>query len=145
MAKMTSWQKTKQQIKSIDKRNSGMVYCYNEYDFSNWFKLNYRFYDIKEIIKHDRFFPDVIARNNLGETLRIELEFYANDFVAHKHDANSCDLIISYAESIDRQVVRGLPVIALYTASSKRSYIDHCTLLETDFGKMVIPNCTSVF
>ncbi len=86
----------------------------NEEDFSQWFDCNYSLFGVKTIIKHDRFFPDVIARMNDETVLRIELEFHASNFSRHGHDPNGCELIISFVKNYDQETVQGIPVVSIF-------------------------------
>lgn len=59
-------------------------------------------------------FPDALLAIDVNGSrvyVRTELEWRASDFDRHGHDANGCDLIISYYQ--DRTSVSGVPVIGL--------------------------------
>ncbi len=105
----------------------GLRLC-NEQEFADWFDNNYILFGIKKIIKHDVFFPDVVAEMCNGIILRIELEYFAANFKRHGHDSNTCDLIISYASSKNQDRVCGIPVISLFHFKNNSvlySEVDH--------------------
>lgn len=86
----------------------------NEREFAEWFKINWFIFGIDEIIKINPYFPDVIARIE-DKIITIELEYFASNFKPHKHDANACDIVISYARCKgEENTIRGVPIISLF-------------------------------
>jgi hypothetical protein len=45
-------------------------------------------------------FPDVTAIDNDRNSVRIELEVFASDFLAHKHDAKACEYIVCWENDL---------------------------------------------
>lgn len=87
---------------------------YKEHDFEKWFENNYILFGIKEIIKINRWFPDVVARMYNGKIIRIELELMASNFINHGHDPNMCDLIICFVKRKTQEKIKGVPVISIF-------------------------------
>jgi hypothetical protein len=62
-----------------------------------------------EILSIGAAFPDAIVEKN-GVTYRVEFEFSAGNFIEHKHDQRSCDLIVCWDGGRDNIV---LPILRL--------------------------------
>lgn len=62
-----------------------------------------------EIVSIDTLFPDAVLRHG-GVEWRVEFEFKASNFVAHRHDFTECDLIVCWEDDLPDFV---LPVIEL--------------------------------
>jgi hypothetical protein len=85
-------------------------------------------------------FPDVIAETYEGKELRIELELVATSFREHQHDANTCDLIISFVKPFGRESIRGVPVISIFNGKGLKGggHFDSSTLELTDYFQNLV-------
>lgn len=85
-----------------------------ERDFAEWFKFHYYLFGIRSLLNISTPFPDVTAEMVDGRILKIELEYFAHNFVEHGHDPSGCDLIICYAKKTGADSIAGIPVVALF-------------------------------
>ncbi len=57
-----------------------------------------------EIVSIQVAFPDAVIRDvTSGKEYRVEFEYWASNFIAHRHDVRNCDLIICWANDLDEQ------------------------------------------
>lgn len=107
----------------------------NEEEFAEWFTVGYPLFGIRQLLKIDRFFPDVHAEMNDGSFLNIELEYYSNHFRTHKHNPAFCNLVISYLKPHNQTMVCGLPVISIFEVKGYRGGLDwdHASMRFSEF------------
>ena len=117
---------------------------YTEHDFEEWFKNNYSIFGIKEIIKINRWYPDVVARMHNNKIIRIELELLARNFIDHGHEPSMCDLIICFAKRKSEQTIKGVPVISIFETTmlsgSNFNNYNEDKLALSEFMKNLIEN-----
>ena len=125
--KITLKKKKEEELFAFRSKNSkyytllNQLRFYKEHDFEEWFKNNYMIFGIKELIKINRWFPDVVARMNNNKILRIELELMAKNFVEHDHDPNLCDLIICFVKTSNQKTIKSVPVISIFDTTIEGS------------------------
>ena len=130
----------------------------SEKDFEKWFKENHFMFGIKEIVKCNGMFPDIWAFTLNNTMIRIELEYYAPNFILHKHDPLFCDIIISYVKRKGENTIKGIPIISLFDAkgNGQGNYnpntleLSHYTnttqiFLDTQIKTFLERNCSYVF
>jgi len=84
----------------------------SEFEFSKWFKKNFRKLGYDKIIRGDKGkFPDYIMLKK-GKETRVELETLSSHFILHKHDPKKIDEVVCIEEDIKLNVpvikVKGL-------------------------------------
>jgi len=73
------------------------------------------------IVKVSNKFPDVTAIDKNGESVTIELEYRASDFIAHGHAQDECDYIVCWENDLEA-ALEGFPqIIALKDKLKERS------------------------
>ena len=81
-----------------------MIKIRDEFEFNNWFKINYKKLGFSKIIKDNGGrFPDFIMEKD-GKKVRIELETYSSNFILHKHPINKTDFVVCIEKDIDLPV-----------------------------------------
>jgi hypothetical protein len=53
-----------------------------------------------ELLKINELYPDIIARNEKEQEVRIEVEFQSGDFRKHMSELESCDLIVCWRNNL---------------------------------------------
>lgn len=57
-----------------------------------------------DIVSIQAAFPDAVIRDvTSGKEYRVEFEYWASNFIAHRHDVRNCDLIICWVNDLDEQ------------------------------------------
>lgn len=76
-----------------------------ERDLHEWITVNYQIFGFDEIVESNLVgkFPDLIIKKN-GETLRIEIETFASNFIQHGHDPNMVDMVICILKDVELPV-----------------------------------------
>lgn len=65
----------------------------------------------------DGQYPDAVMRSPTGNLLRVEFEYVASNFIAHRHDPNLCDVVICW--NADRRLpVDTLPIGNYYNVET---------------------------
>lgn len=65
------------------------------------------------------FYPDITADLGDGDTLRVELEYKAENFRRHGHKMGGCDLIVTFIRNYHDNMIAGVPVWSFYRRDSK--------------------------
>lgn len=89
----------------------------SEYDFESFIIVNdwmQRSLGIYDVIKNG-FCPDITAKiYDCDRNIKIEVEYWAENFARHQHDPFSADLILSYFRKKNTNNSRGVPVWSFY-------------------------------
>lgn len=102
-----------------------------EKDFQDFVNQFYYLFGFRNILKCDPYFPDIIAIDKRDVIHRIEIEYHANNFIAHGHDPKGCDFIYSIFSHTD--IIKNIPV--RYFFKTKGISIDNII----DFGNIMLP------
>lgn len=64
------------------------------------------------------FFPDIKGEiyDGTGDLIKVEVEYRAENYIAHGHAFRGCDLILSFVKSPDIVFIKGIPVWSFYEA-----------------------------
>lgn len=94
-------------------------------------------------------FPDVKGEiyDEEGGPIRVEIEYWAENYKKHRHPFGGCDLIISFFRKPNTRVVGGCPVWSFYTGGLNSRDMKYCLLDDINFnfyhndedGKTLIP------
>lgn len=62
------------------------------------------------------FFPDIKGEiyDGTGDPIKVEVEFWAENYKLHGHEFKGCDLILSFFRSPETRFVKGVPVWSFY-------------------------------
>lgn len=74
------------------------------------------------------WFPDVVGEiyDAEGGQIRVEVEYWAENYKSHGHPFGACDLIISFLRTPGTSMVRGVPVWSFYTGKKTSRYFKFC-------------------
>lgn len=80
-------------------------------------------------------FPDIKGEiyDRYGGLIRIEVEFWAENYKLHKHGYKACDLILSYFRTPEVNFVQGIPVWSFYKGYKEDDIYQFC--LNEDISK----------
>lgn len=102
-----------------------------EKDFQDFINQFYYLFGLRNILKSDPYFPDIIALDSNNVRQRIEVEYHAYNFIAHKHDPLGCDFIYSIYSNVN--TVKNIPVRYFF----KTSGISDDNII--GFGNILLP------
>jgi len=88
-----------------------------EWEFREWFEDNLDHFGFKSIFLSQEACPDYILETEDGIMLRVEVELFATNFVAHGHDPGKVDKIVACFAVEDQ--IAGIPVL---TVNDLREY-----------------------
>lgn len=73
------------------------------------------------------FFPDIKGHifNDPDTSIRVEVEYRAENYILHGHSFRGCDMILSFVRNPDTRIIKGIPVISFYEARKN----DRCGIL----------------
>lgn len=84
------------------------------------------------------YFPDLKAHIYGDSTTKInvEMEYWAQNYKAHKHPYGGCDLIISFLRLQDTRFIAGVPVWSFYKGKRNGEIFEFCLFddMNYDFG-----------
>lgn len=84
----------------------------SEKEFASWFEENLEKFGFKKIIeKRSKSSPDYRLEDLNGEIKEVELELIGTDFIKHKHDPKSTDLIVCLFSTTNE--IQGVPVLSI--------------------------------
>ncbi len=72
-----------------------------------------------ELVDVQTPFPDAVVIDKYGKELKVEFEYYASNFKAHKHDLNGCDLIVCWVDNTNNFPI---PVLSLKDYLEDKEY-----------------------
>jgi Arc/MetJ-type ribon-helix-helix transcriptional regulator len=94
----------------------------SEKEFASWFEKNLEKFGFRKIIeKRKKSSPDYKLENLNGEIKEVELELIGTDFIKHKHDPNSTDLIVCLFSMVNE--IEGIPVLSVIEMPEDKSQI----------------------
>ena len=94
----------------------------SEKEFAFWFEKNLEKFGFKRIIeKRTKSSPDYKLENLKGEVKEVELELIGTDFIKHKHDPKSTDLIICLFSTMNN--INGVPVLSIVEMPKNKNEI----------------------
>ena len=67
-----------------------------------------------------RSFPDIVAIDERGNPVRIELEYRASDFIVHEHPVEDCDYIVCWENDLNKEMLEKLPKVISLKVEVKR-------------------------
>lgn len=73
-------------------------------------------------------FPDIKGEifDGSGTPIRVEVEYWAENYKAHNHPFGGCNLILSFFRQPNTRVVRGVPVWSFYVGKKSSSIMRFC-------------------
>ncbi len=99
-----------------------MIPFESEKEFALWFEKNLEKIKFKKIIeKRTKSSPDYKLEDLKGEIKEVELELIGNDFIKHKHDPKSTDLIVCLFSTTNK--IQGVPVLSIIEMPEDKSRI----------------------
>lgn len=80
-------------------------------------------------------FPDVKGEvfDGTGLPIKVEVEYWAENYKSHGHPFGGCDLILSLFRQPNTKIVRGVPVWSFYVGKKSNTKMKYC-LTEDIFG-----------
>jgi hypothetical protein len=76
-----------------------------------------------EVVLSQEAFPDYVLRTKSGKVIRVEAELKSLHFKVHKHDIESCDLIICWEHNWKDCPIPVLPIAHLWFAYKEMNKI----------------------
>lgn len=111
-------------LRQIQHKSQLNYLCENERQFQAFLTANrdvQRLLGWAGIVVNQLRYPDLVVMLDNGDKLRVELEYEAASFIAHKHPANGCDLIVSLVRHHAHSMLKGIPVWSLFRSTGKNT------------------------
>lgn len=74
------------------------------------------------------FFPDIKGHifNDPTTPIKVEVEYRAENYIAHGHSFRGCDMILSFVRNPEIRIIKGIPVVSFYSAYKSDKFGELC-------------------